>query len=1088
MVYARFQHVDLPFSDQGRWSELKNLYAKLQGVKDTEDLVEILQRIFEVSGNDIKQLRVPNDRSGAKETSDSLKLSWHFQGLLLFFDKIATEQESATFFETILPFIVSLASSIEEFAPSEGILLCSQQRESGIVLDRRFIACLLASAFLCAFPSPADDIQVRSINFVHLFTCFHREDIQDAQAAKLRCLIHYFERLSSVWPDVTGRVFYSRQVIPSNSLPSLDDWMSCDLPLCPVIVDNKTSIENSGEHMLQVDFANRFIGGGVLGAGHVQEEIRFCINPELLVALMTMEAMQDNEGIVIRGAERFSSYSGYGRTFNFTGDFKDDSERDKDGDFQTTVVAIDAKRFKDMPRETQFEESALIRELNKALVGFYNPEVGTQILRTQSDEESDASLAESEDFVSSEELVVSSEDLAASSEETETLKKNPSSEDVKVMEIQEFSSNLVNVALSQAMNEVNNDYFLEDFVDGDIVTNVMKKSLSEVFGSTPEKVRRYSENLLSPSLLPKCLSLSVSGSNSPTVPGTPPSSPAMYDPNISEQKSLESQLGLNTSLSLNRSSSKDSSLSFSVKSFADSLSNSLMSCVELTSTLATAIATVATSPGQVVSDTKEAFCKSPKKIRSPVKNGDSILSFLNQKVTPSEISPNNTYSNGFHFTAFVEDLSSLVKSSKLERVRVADDSDSCLMSLSARQNLMEEFNQVGDESNAKVCEQFATKLSSLIVDIAITSLFGSQFGRNELEKDALEIPTEHITDPDSTDSSNGQIDTGSQSLSDAVHIKDSQKFLNVLNGRVDALLADTIHSALAEAVEYCVEKTACDWFSSPVDDEHEPLKDKDGQGETENGTVCVSRSDVSDVNSSESSEKEQSDFPEGDKLTVGNSLNALASEIPEAVYEIAEKLSQNISYDGVVQALAVMKEKSKELTTEVQVETPQEVTELEPEKKTEESLSSFDKEGTDKQTLNGFVEDLSSMTIHGAVKIAGALLEKSDGEPRLRPVATGNWGCGVFKGDPELKAVIQWAAASAAGCPVVVYHTFGDQRMSQFLKALVCLHSRGWKVSDVIQGVLRFYKAIMEGGKETAGKYLSLLSFLCQMRRPSIKK
>ena len=44
------------------------------------------------------------------------------------------------------------------------------------------------------------------------------------------------------------------QVIPSNSLPSLDDWMSCDLPLCPVIVDNKTSIENSGEHMLQVCF------------------------------------------------------------------------------------------------------------------------------------------------------------------------------------------------------------------------------------------------------------------------------------------------------------------------------------------------------------------------------------------------------------------------------------------------------------------------------------------------------------------------------------------------------------------------------------------------------------------------------------------------------------------------------------------------------------------------------------------------------------------------------------------------------------------------------------------------------------------
>ena len=27
-------------------------------------------------------------------------------------------------------------------------------------------------------------------------------------------------------------------------------------------------------------------------------------------------------------------------------------------------------------------------------------------------------------------------------------------------------------------------------------------------------------------------------------------------------------------------------------------------------------------------------------------------------------------------------------------------------------------------------------------------------------------------------------------------------------------------------------------------------------------------------------------------------------------------------------------------------------------------------------------------------------------------VATGNWGCGAFGGDPEVKAVIQWLAAS----------------------------------------------------------------------------
>ena len=27
-------------------------------------------------------------------------------------------------------------------------------------------------------------------------------------------------------------------------------------------------------------------------------------------------------------------------------------------------------------------------------------------------------------------------------------------------------------------------------------------------------------------------------------------------------------------------------------------------------------------------------------------------------------------------------------------------------------------------------------------------------------------------------------------------------------------------------------------------------------------------------------------------------------------------------------------------------------------------------------------------------------------------VATGNWGCGVFGGDPEIKSILQWLAAS----------------------------------------------------------------------------
>lgn len=57
---------------------------------------------------------------------------------------------------------------------------------------------------------------------------------------------------------------------------------------------------------------------------------------------------------------------------------------DEDGNFLTTVVAIDAAQFKSKPRGVQYEESALVRELNKALVGFYNPEVGSEIIHSRS--------------------------------------------------------------------------------------------------------------------------------------------------------------------------------------------------------------------------------------------------------------------------------------------------------------------------------------------------------------------------------------------------------------------------------------------------------------------------------------------------------------------------------------------------------------------------------------------------------------------------------------------------------------------------------------------------------------------------------
>ena len=75
-------------------------------------------------------------------------------------------------------------------------------------------------------------------------------------------------------------------------------------------------MEDVAEPSLLVDFANKHIGGGVLGFGWVQEKILFLIHPELLLScLICVDPMAENEAILLVGAERTAEYSGYADKF-----------------------------------------------------------------------------------------------------------------------------------------------------------------------------------------------------------------------------------------------------------------------------------------------------------------------------------------------------------------------------------------------------------------------------------------------------------------------------------------------------------------------------------------------------------------------------------------------------------------------------------------------------------------------------------------------------------------------------------------------------------------------------------------------------
>jgi poly(ADP-ribose) glycohydrolase len=162
----------------------------------------------------------------------------------------------------------------------------------------------------------------------------------------------------------TGSVVFSR-----NCFSTMPDFSTSSKLMNSIICHEKGSIEDALDSR-QVDFANAFIGGGAISYGCVQEEIRFCINPECIVARLFCYVMNGNESIVILGAEQFSAYTGYAFSLGYGGDYNDPNI-DENGNIKTEIVGIDALIFRSGQQNIQWDVENINRELNKAFVGFY---------------------------------------------------------------------------------------------------------------------------------------------------------------------------------------------------------------------------------------------------------------------------------------------------------------------------------------------------------------------------------------------------------------------------------------------------------------------------------------------------------------------------------------------------------------------------------------------------------------------------------------------------------------------------------------------------------------------------------------------
>ncbi|KAL2594910.1 hypothetical protein AAZV13_11G009700 [Glycine max] len=311
-------------------------------------------------------------------------------GYALFFDEVMSGEESSKWFQEVLPALGNLLLRLPSLLESHyqntdnmaidgeaGAMLTTALRlldsqQPGIVfLTQELIAALLSCSLFCLFPvSDRPVIHLPMINFDVLFGSLY-DDYSQKQENKIWCIVHYFQRISSEMPK--GIVSFERKVLPFKndsihiSYPDANFWSTSAIPLCRFEVHSSGLIEDQSSGAVEVDFANKYLGGGALGRGCVQEEIRFMVSPELMVGMLFLPAMADNEAIEIVGVERFSSYTGYASSFRFSGDYVDEREVDTLGRRKTRIVAIDALCS---PGMRQYRANFLLREINKAFCGF----------------------------------------------------------------------------------------------------------------------------------------------------------------------------------------------------------------------------------------------------------------------------------------------------------------------------------------------------------------------------------------------------------------------------------------------------------------------------------------------------------------------------------------------------------------------------------------------------------------------------------------------------------------------------------------------------------------------------------------------
>jgi O-acetyl-ADP-ribose deacetylase (regulator of RNase III) len=217
-----------------------------------------------------------------------------------------------------------------------------------------------------------------NVNFWMILTKEKTADNHDMRSLeKLRCVWSYFEQAYGSEEMKTPRMLSFKCVYTKFNI---DLWRNSEKVVGGAHVHNlnsqksKIAIHDMCDMLdgacWEVDFANPYPGGGILGKGALQEEIRFAQCPELIVCRLLIKRMGDEQAVHATGFRQFNDTSGY--SSNHEPKFKFDKKHGKSEEPANPrkMILMDATRYSHTESDEQFTMASINRELQKAYVGF----------------------------------------------------------------------------------------------------------------------------------------------------------------------------------------------------------------------------------------------------------------------------------------------------------------------------------------------------------------------------------------------------------------------------------------------------------------------------------------------------------------------------------------------------------------------------------------------------------------------------------------------------------------------------------------------------------------------------------------------